>query len=126
MISDSNTKKDQLPDLHDWEILGVRIDRFSRIAEITLHFPDEGRNAILRFYEVKKFFLSEMRIQNVILDMLLFDARSESDYFIRSCQLLGINPPDFDQQSGQKVLYIEPSVGVEMACCFSHFEYIEK
>ena len=125
-MSDSSMSKNiQIPDLHDWEIFGISINRFNKTAEIILHFPDKGSDAILRLEGVQKFFLSGLMIQNVILDVLIFEKASNSDYFMRSCQLLRIKPSDFEQEVEQKILYVEPTVGAELACCFSHFKFVE-
>ena len=126
MMSDSSISKNiQISDLHDWEIFGVNINRFNKTAEVILHLPDKGSDAILRLQGVQKFFLSGMMVQNVILDVLIFEESSNSDYFMRSCQLLKVKPSEFEQQVEHKILYIEPTVGTELACYFSHFKLIE-
>lgn len=124
-MSGKNEKELRIPTLHDWEILGINVSRFTKTAEIILYSPEKDANAVLRFNGVQRFFLSEMMFQNVILDVLLFDEVSDSDYFKRSCQLVGIKPSNFGQRKEFKLIYFEPSVGAELACYFSDFEFIE-
>ncbi|HHJ39741.1 MAG TPA: hypothetical protein ENJ86_09815 [Methylothermaceae bacterium] len=125
MMSAKKKNELQISTLHDWEILGVNVSRFTRTAEIILYLPDKDKKIILRFKGVQRFFLSEMMFQNVILDVLLFDKVSDSDYFKRGCELLEIKPPYFEQEKQFKLIYFEPSVGAELACYFSDFEFIE-
>ncbi len=115
----------QVPSLHDWEILGVNVSRFTRKAEIILYSPDKDTEAVLRLNGVQRFFLSEMMLQNVILDVQLFDEINDSDYLERGLRLLGMESFNFGQEKGLKLIYFEPSVGAELTCCFSEFEFIE-
>lgn len=124
-MSAQNEKELQIQTLHDWEILGVNVSRFTRTAEITLYSPDQDAKKVLRFSGVQKFFLSEMMLQNVILDVILFDTVSDSDYFKRGCQLLEINASNFGKEKESMLIYVEPSVGAELACFFSEFEFID-
>ena len=124
-MSDLNRNEPQVPALHDWEILGVNVSRFTRTAEITLYLPDNDAKAVLQLNGVQRFFLSEMMFQNVILDVLLFDEVNDSNYFKRGCQLLGIRSSSFGQEKGLKLIYFEPAVGAELACSFSEFEFTE-
>jgi len=118
-------KVDKIPDIHDWEILGVNVNRFTHVAEICLHYPDKKNDALLRLYDVQKFFLSKMMLQNVILDVLLFETSDNSDYFTHCCQLLRIKPSEFDKNDKQNILYLEPSVGAELACSFARLEFLD-
>lgn len=112
--------------LHDWEILGVNICRYTKIAELSLYFPGNDAKTVLRISGIRRFILSGMMLQNVILDVLLFDEVIDSDYFEHCCQLLDIESSIFEQENGLKLIYFEPSVGAELACCFSDYEFIEK
>ena len=114
-----------LPNLHDWEIVEVAIDRFNHTVKIVLKMPatNEQKSLILR--GVSRFYLSGMTIQNVILDLLLFEEAIESDYFEHCCSVLKIDASIFIDDSKNKILYFEPSVGAEIAICFKDFSFID-
>ncbi len=122
-IKSMNDNNKVLPELHDWEIIRVSSDRFNETIEINLHFPETDEYASLLLEGVKQFFLSGMMIQNVILDLLLFETKSNSDYFKYCCNLLNIDPSVFSEAAKTKIIYFEPSVGAELACCFTNFKY---
>ena len=116
-------EKANLASLHDWEIVGVYVNRVTKKVEVVMYYPEKGSQATLEFSGVQKLFLSGLIMQNVILDVLLFDGISDSDYFLRGCELLGSSPSDIEN-TGKKLIYFEPSVGAELACLFSDFEFI--
>ena len=112
-----------LPDLHDWEIVKVATDRITLTVEIVLNLPETNEKAVLLLWGVSSFYLSGMLIQNVILDLLLFENDSESDYLKYCCSLLKITPSIFKTYSKNKIIYFEPSVGAEIACCFADYSF---
>jgi len=107
-----------LLNFHDWEIVGVSIDRNQATAEIFIIKPETNESVSFRFEGVRKFYLSNMMIQNVILDLLIFEKASDSDYFGHCCSLLDIDASEYKNLSPGKMIYIEPSVGAEFACFY--------
>ena len=103
---------------HDWEIVGVSIDRNKATAEIFIVKPGTNEGVSFLFDGVRKFYLSNMMIQNVILDLLLFEKASDSDYFGHCCSLLDIDASEYGNLFSGKMIYIEPSVGAEIACYY--------
>jgi hypothetical protein len=112
-----------LPNLHDWEVIEIAIDRFDHIIKIILKMPETNEQTSLFLQGVSKFYLSGMTIQNVILDLLLFEEASESDYFEHCCSILKIDSSIFLGDSKNKIIYFEPSVGAEIACCFKDYSF---
>jgi len=107
-----------LLNFHDWEIVGVSIDRNQATAEIFIVKPETHEGVSFYFEGVRKFYLSNMMIQNVILDLLIFEKASESDYFGHCCSLLDIDTLEYENLYPGKMIYIEPSVGAEIACFY--------
>ena len=112
-----------LTNLHDWELVEIAIDRFDQTVKIILKMPETNEQKSLFFHGVKKFYLSGMTIQNVILDVLLFEKANESDYFEHCCSVLNIDSSIFIDDSKNKIIYFEPSVGAELACCFTEYSF---
>ncbi|RFA30102.1 hypothetical protein CAI21_07835 [Alkalilimnicola ehrlichii] len=104
------------PDLHDWEIVSVEVDRDGGVVSIDLCSEGRVEEGVLRFQGVKEFYLSGMRMQNVILDFVLFDTDVISEDFSRCCRLLGLDRLPVAVLHGDVMVYIEPSVGAELAC----------
>lgn len=107
-----------LPDLHDWEINEVRVNHSLKTVDLYLSDPINGQRIKLYFNGVKKLYISGMMIQNVILDFLMFDGDSSSEYFNYCKEMLGIS----EVESDFFILYIEPSVGMEVVCYFHYLE----
>ena len=112
-----------LPDLHDWEIIEIALDRFKHTIKIVLMMPETNEKKTLLLRGVSKFFLTGMAIQNVILDLILFEEDSESAYFKHCCSVLKITPSTFANNENNKIIYFEPSVGAEIACCFTEHSF---
>jgi hypothetical protein len=118
--------KDLIPDLHDWEITGLDINREVKEIVIKLWFPDTDEKAQLLLEGVSRFSCSGVMLQNVILDFLVFEKNSESDYLKYCYKALNIDSSVFvirDSDENNKVLFIEPSVGMELACCYKSLTY---
>lgn len=113
----------ELPDMHDWEIEGVNADRFGNTVKIFLNIPANDEKSSLTLRGVKRFFLSNMAMQNVILDLLIFNEIEDSDYFGHCCRILKIESSIFRSEKNIKLIYFEPSVGAELACCFTDFNF---
>jgi len=112
-----------LPDLHDWEIIEIALDRFKHTIKFVLTMPATNEKKTLILQGVSKFFLTGMAIQNVILDLILFEEDSDSDYFKHCCSILKIAPSSFANNKSDKIIYFEPSVGAEIACCFTDYSF---
>jgi hypothetical protein len=115
-----------LPDLHDWEIKGILTDHHTQSVIIQLQFVKtnervETANLILK--GVSHFHACEMMLQNVILDALVFETAVESNYFAYCKKVLHITNNFFNENNKVKILYLEPSVGVELACSFTEIEF---
>jgi hypothetical protein len=110
-----------LTKLHDWEITGIHSDRGRRKVEITLLEPIQNIEALLLLNGVKRFFASGMMMQNVILDVLLFEDNTDSDYFRHCKNLLNLKETSFD---GLCLVYLEPTVGIEVACYCESIECV--
>lgn len=118
--------KDLKPDFHDWEITGLDIDRETKEVVIKLWFPDSGEKARLFLNGVSRLSCSGVMLQNVILDFLVFEKHSESDYLKFCYKTLSIDSSVFairDTDENNKVLFVEPSVGMELACCYRTLVY---
>ncbi|MEX2964344.1 hypothetical protein [Microbulbifer sp. TYP-18] len=113
----------KLTELHDWEIRRIEVEHESKSAKLLLHYPVTNQNAIVNIDGIKRFFASGMMLQNVILDVLIFESYSSSDYLEHCKKLLNLNTATFDK--GTVVFYIEPSVGVEVACLCHHVDLTE-
>ncbi|AMX02297.1 hypothetical protein [Microbulbifer thermotolerans] len=100
--------------LHDWEIRGIDVDHDKKSLKIYLLEPVDNKNAVLVCNEVKRFFASGMMLQNVILDVLVFEENDSSDYLEYCKKMLNLKTVSFDSRSC--IMYIEPSVGIEVAC----------
>jgi hypothetical protein len=107
--------------LHDCEIIGIFTDRNNNFVEITIAMIENDDRLCIILHNVSHFFMSHMLTQNVILDLLLFDSHSESDYFFHCCDILDIDPENFNFNKNTKIIYFEPSIGAEIACCFTDF-----
>ncbi|SEB19024.1 hypothetical protein [Marinobacterium iners] len=119
------TKEKFMSDLHDWEIYGLDINRDDRKIIINIWFPDTGSKAQIILEGVSKFLFNGAMLQNVILDVLIFEEASSSDYFKYGCKILNIDSSFFDGKEGFKLIYIEPSVGVELSCLCKKITYEE-
>ena len=104
----------EVTDLHDWEIRSIHIDRESKTVSIGICFPPENRDIVLKLDGVRRFYASEMMLQNVILDVQIFSSDVESAYLVHCKKVLHLK--DFPSTDGLQVIYIEPSVGIEVAC----------
>jgi len=107
--------------LHDWEITCICTDRINNSVELYITNPDSNEKVLIIFHNVKSFYMSEMLMQNVILDVLLFEQIETSDYYIHCCKVLNIEHELLRLYHDNKIIYFEPSVGAEIACCFSSF-----
>ena len=112
-----------LPDLHDWEIEAILTDHNAQLVTIRLRFPETSDTASITFKGVSHFHASKMMLQNVILDVLIFETAVQSDYFEYCKKVLHISHDFFSENSQVKILYIEPSVGFELACSFTEIEF---
>lgn len=117
------SEQKKLPNMHDWEIEGVTADRFANTVKISLNLPTNNEKATLTLGGVKSFFLSGMAMQNVILDLLLFKETNDSDYYDHCRKTLKIESSIFQTDKNIKLIYFEPSVGAEIACCFTDFDF---
>ena len=107
--------------LHDWELIEIAINRSCNTINIFLHMPKTSQLKFLSLEGVIQFYLSGMAMQNVILDSQLFEGPNESDYFKYCCSILKIDT-SLVTEKRKKVIYLEPSVGAEMACCFADYK----
>ena len=113
----------KLIELHDWEIKRIEAEHESKSAKLHLYYPVTNKKAIVSIDGIKRFYASGMMLQNVILDVLIFESDSSSDYLDHCKKLLNLNTATLDK--GAVVFYIEPSVGVEIACLCSHVDVTE-
>lgn len=103
-----------LYDLHDWEIRSIDVNHEIKSLKLSLLEPVGNKNAILTCNEVKRFCATGMMLQNVILDVLIFEENIASDYFEHCKKMLNLKTVSFD--SHPYIIYIEPSVGIEVVC----------
>ncbi len=103
--------------LHDWEIMAIATLQDEKKVQLDLAGPSSENSAMkLSFSGVVRFYASGMMLQNVILDTLTFTSSDESEYFSFCKKVLNLKGSEFEPDSQLKVFYIEPSVGVEIAC----------
>jgi len=112
-----------LPDIHDWEINAILTDHNAQSVIIQLRFPETDQTASMILKGVSHFHAGNMRLQNVILDVLVFETAVESDYFEYCKKVLHIGNDFFSENNPVQILYVEPSVGVELACSFTEIEF---
>jgi len=110
-----------LPNLHDWEIKAIITDYDEQLVIIQLQFLEANGNLTLK--GVSHFHASNMMLQNVILDVLIFETAIKSNYFDYCKNVLHIGNDFFNKNKNIKILYIEPSVGVELVCSFIDIEF---
>ncbi|WP_020590762.1 hypothetical protein [Kiloniella laminariae] len=106
---------------HDWEITGLDINRENKTLAVKLWFPDTDEKVHLLLEGVSRFSCSGAMLQNVILDFLVFEKHSESNYLKYCYKVLDIDSSVFcthGSDENNKILFIEPSVGMELACCY--------
>jgi len=103
-----------LEKLHDWEIISVSTDLIKKMLTIEVIQPEEKLYKKINFIDVFEFYLSKMRMQNVILDVMILKKNSNSDYYDYCLKLLNIEK--LKVPSNFSLIYFEPSVGVEIAC----------
>lgn len=108
-------------DLHDWEIVGINISRHPKEVLIELELPEENKKILLTLKKVNSFFCSEFKLQNVILDCMIFEKHSISEYFRNGLDILGVNSEVFNESSKIKLVYFEPSNGALLICLFEDF-----
>ena len=113
----------KLTELHDWEIRRVEVEHESKSAKLHLYYPVTNKKAMVNLDGIRRFHASGMMLQNVILDVLIFESDSSSNYLDHCKKLLNLNTATFD--NGAVVFYIEPSVGVEIACLCNHVDVTE-
>lgn len=117
----------RLPNLHDWEIVSLEINNCGEEVVIGLFYPGSESRAQLVLGGVTHFVCSELRLQNVILDMMLFERNLDSDYLDYCYEVLDINCSVFDQNTileTSKIVFLESSVGAELACCCKFFDFM--
>ena len=112
-----------LPDLHDWEITGVFVDRYESTVEITFISPERDKFSMLLLEGVTEYYLSNMIMQNVILDVMVFEENKDSVYLQHCYSILGLDEALFELGESNKIIYFEPSVGVEIACNYTRLHY---
>ncbi|QUJ69242.1 hypothetical protein KDD30_20915 (plasmid) [Photobacterium sp. GJ3] len=108
----------RLPDLHDWEISTIHVDPYLRIVDLSLRDPNQGQALMCHLSGVKQYHGSGMMLQNVILDACIFNEETPSDDLNYCKKKLGISVFDIDCF----ILYIVPSVGMEIICYFQTLE----
>ncbi len=113
----------KLTELHDWEIRCVEAEHESKSANLYIHHSETRRNLIIRILGIKRFYASDMMLQNVILDVLMLKPNSSSGYLEHCKNLLNLADVTFDRDD--IIFYIEPSVGVEIACLCHSVELSE-
>lgn len=115
----------QLIDLHDWEVVGIEINKkLTDEIYLKLENLELQKKITLILRGVTKFYASDMMVQNVILDVMLYTENEESSYFKFCREKLALNSNFFNENPDKKILYIEPSVGVEVASVIESFEIL--
>lgn len=105
----------QISDLHDWEIKSIETDHKSRSVILKLQKELVASKNIVVFLDgVEQFHATGMKLQNVVLDAVLFDMESKSDDLEYCKKVLGRK--DLKLDGTMVIFYIEPSVGVELVC----------
>ena len=102
-------------DLHDYEIVGVEVNRANRALAITLLSPNSFEKRTLQIDNVHKLFVDGMRMQNVILELEVFTSANSSHRYRRACELLDIASDDSVNFASSQMVMIEASVGAEIA-----------
>lgn len=105
--------------IHDFEIKGLSFDRNSKILRLDLTNESGDLNCWMYFYEVEEFWAEGFNKQNVVLDLISLESDSTSDYFRYCLNKLNLNQDNLPR--GKKIVYIEPSIGLEIVCCCKDF-----
>ncbi|KAA9002261.1 hypothetical protein FJU31_05140 [Stenotrophomonas cyclobalanopsidis] len=105
-----------LHSIHDFSIIGISVENPEKML---VHLSDEfsKKKYDLVIDGVRKVAVDGFGLQNVVLDLKVFYSFDGSFEFRRSCHLLGLayaGPEDFPQ--GDSMVFIEASVGAEIAC----------
>jgi hypothetical protein len=115
-MTDVDASRDRLPELHDWEITSLSVDRFEDRASIVLVSP-ERQVCTISLGGVTNVFASDFKMQNVVYDVMLLDVSDQSDAAVQCRKLL-----DMEQRGVDKdvmLLLVEPSWGCEFAAAFT-------
>ena len=100
--------------LHDWEIVNISTNLSNKLLIIEIIHPENGESKKIEFIDVFEMNISKVKLQNVILDVIIFEESCDSDYFKYCSKILNIN--DLTIFSEYCLIYFEPSVGAEIAC----------
>ena len=101
----------------------MEVEHESKSANLTAYHPGTNKRATVKIDGVKRFHASGMMMQNVILDALIFESEVSCNYLDHCKKLLNLHTDTFDNNT--LVFYIEPSVGIEIACSCGSVDVIE-
>ncbi len=105
--------------LHDCEVVSISTDRRKRHVVINLIDHTGTKNIRMTLDGVHKMYCTGLSMQNVILDAQIFMKKEKSEYYDFCQETLGLSNNFFEEHPNLAVLYLEPSVGLELACIFS-------
>jgi len=108
--------------LHDFEIVSIETNRKNRCVIIGLIDYSANKSLRLILNGVKIIYCAGLSMQNVILDAQIFIKQEKSEYYEFCREKLGLNDSFFEENPNLAVLYLEPSVGLELACIFSEIK----
>ena len=83
-------KLNKFKNLHDWEIINIATYFKIKTIKITIKHPEKDEFLILEFYDVLEIYISKMKLQNVILDVLVFEDSCDNEYFKYCLKILNI------------------------------------
>lgn len=100
--------------LHDWEVVNISTNRSKKLLTIEIIHPENCESKKIEFIDVFEMYISKIKLQNVILDVIVFEESCDSDYFKYCSKILNIT--DFTIFPEYCLIYFEPSVGAEIIC----------
>lgn len=101
---------------HDFSIFGIRLSQGGCNLTISMRDPQDVSACELMIENVAQLFIDGFTLQNVVLDIKVFRERVPSFEYGRACELLGLDPREFSVPPTQVMLFVEASVGAELAC----------
>lgn len=104
-------------DLHDYSIIGIELECDRTMIRLTLVDPKGVRVSELQVRKVERLFVDGFSLQNVVLDAKMFVEPEDSFEYRRACELLDLELSDkMLLNNSRALLFIEASVGAEVAC----------
>ncbi len=97
---------------HDFEVISMQACAESMRLSIRLAEPDTGSEIEIQLKGVSHLHIGNWSVQNVVMNAYVFDGTSREDTFGRACELLDVDPSKLE---GRRLLYLDPSIGAEIA-----------